>query len=167
MQAHETNVIGAWILHMTDSVLSDVEQAGLAPREAAALVLIGTHPGCGIEWLRARLSLTQSGTVRLVDRLVGDQWLVRGEGSTRRSVQLYLTESGQRQVDRVLGGRDDALGRLLAPLTAEEHEVLAGLAARMLRQVDRDRCAADRACRLCSWPSCGPECPVDQSVTDG
>jgi DNA-binding MarR family transcriptional regulator len=167
MQPQEVNVIGAWVLHMADAVLSAVEDSGPAPREAAALVLVATHPGCGIDWLRGRLGLTQSGTVRLVDRLVAEHWLVRGETSTRRSVQLYVTEAGQRQVDRVLGGRGETLGRLLAPLTAEEQQVLAGLATRMLRQADRDRCAADRACRLCNWPSCEPACPVDQSVTEG
>jgi DNA-binding MarR family transcriptional regulator len=167
MHTRDVNVIGAWVLQMADSVLSNIEESGLAAREAAALVLVSTHPGCGIEWLTARLGLTQSGTVRLVDRLVSQQWLVRAEGSTRRSVRLQVTEPGQRRIDEVLGERGQTLARLLAPLTDEELQVLAGLADRLLKQSGRDRCAADRACRLCDWPSCEPECPVNQSVTGG
>src|SRR5689334_24902864 len=128
MQSRDVNVIGAWVLQMADAVLSAVEESGLAPREAAALVLVDAHPGCGIEWLTARLGLTQSGTVRLVDRLVSEGWLVRAEGSTRRSVRLEVTELGRQRIDGVLGDRSRTLGRLLDPLTAEERELLSALA---------------------------------------
>ncbi len=164
MHARELNIIGAWILHMADGLQAGVEESGVAPREAAALVLVDTHPGCGIEWLRVRLGLTQSGTVRLVDRLVAEGWLIRGEESTRRAVRLEVTDAGRSRAGLVLGGRDATLSRLLGPLSEEERDVLAGLAARVLTQVERDRDAADRACRLCRWPSCEPDCPVDQSV---
>jgi DNA-binding MarR family transcriptional regulator len=67
--------------------------AGLGLRDAAALPLIGSHPGCSADWLWARIGLTQSGTVRLVDRLEGLEYLSREKAG--RSVRLTLLAAGK------------------------------------------------------------------------
>jgi DNA-binding MarR family transcriptional regulator len=167
MHARDLNVVGAWLLTAADAVDTATATAGLAHREAAALILVAGHPGVGIEWLRERVGLTQSGAVRLVDRLVAAGWLVRGAESSRRSVGLHVTDDGQRQTTRVLADRAQALTDLLSPLTDDERRSLAALADRMLAAAERRRGEADRACRLCSWPTCRPDCPVDRSVPAG
>ncbi|GAA0907401.1 hypothetical protein [Virgisporangium aurantiacum] len=60
-----------------------MRSTGLDQRELSALTLIGEHEGCSVEWLHGRVDLSQSGTVRLVDR-----HLVRRERSTGRGVPL-------------------------------------------------------------------------------
>jgi DNA-binding MarR family transcriptional regulator len=127
-----------------DTVEGEVAGAGVAQREAAALILVAGHDGVGIEWLRERVGLTQSGAVRLADRLVRAGWLVRGPESSRRSVGLHVTDAGRQRAS----------------------DVLAGLADRMLAAAERRRGQADRACRLCCWPSC-TDCPVNRSVPVG
>jgi DNA-binding MarR family transcriptional regulator len=166
MHTRGLNVIGAWLLQAMDAVDAEVAGAGTAQREAAALILVAGHDGVGIEWLRERVGLTQSGAVRLVDRLVAAGWLVRGPESSRRSVGLHVTDAGRQRVDEVLDGRARALERLLEPLTGGERDQLAALADRMLAAAERHRGQADRACRLCCWPTC-TECPVARSVPAG
>jgi DNA-binding MarR family transcriptional regulator len=167
MHTPSQNVIGAWALQAADLMSADIGQAGLGDREGAALVLVATHPGSGIDWLRSRLGLTHSGTVRLVDRLVEHGLLVRGPGSTRRVVRLQVTASGERRVEEITAARARALDRMLSSLTDAERQVFADLAGRMLRTLERDRTAADRTCRLCDWSSCTPACPVSESVAEG
>jgi DNA-binding MarR family transcriptional regulator len=166
MHTRAVNVVGAWLLQAMDTVEHEVAGSGVAQREAAALILVAGHDGVGIEWLRERVGLTQSGAVRLVDRLVRAGWLVRGPESSRRSVGLHATDAGRQRVSDVLDGRARALLQLLEPLTGDERDVLAGLADRMLAAAERRRDQADRACRLCCWPSC-TDCPVSRSVPVG
>ena len=51
---------------------------GLEARDLSALTLVAAYDGCQLDWLRQRIDLTQSGTVRLVDRLAGRGLVIRG-----------------------------------------------------------------------------------------
>jgi DNA-binding MarR family transcriptional regulator len=51
-----------------------------------------------IKDLALALAMSHSGTVRLVDRLVGQRWLVRDEGTDARSVRLKLTQRGSKHL---------------------------------------------------------------------
>lgn len=55
---------------------------GLGLRDVAALTLVASHEGCSVDWLRSRIGLTQSGTVRLVDRL-GPERMMMLDGVVR------------------------------------------------------------------------------------
>src|SRR4051795_11139793 len=66
---HISNVVAAYVLTVHDQLRGGMRQAELEPRELAALTLVAEHDGCSQDWLRPRVELTQSGTVRLVDRL--------------------------------------------------------------------------------------------------
>jgi DNA-binding MarR family transcriptional regulator len=167
MHTQSRNIVGAWALEAADLMASHIVPSGLGEREAAALVLVAGHPDRGIDWLSGRLALTHSGTVRLVDRLVEHGLLVRAPGSNRRVARLRVTDAGREHVEQISASRASALDRLLGCLSDEEQTLFADLAGRMLRARDRDRPAADRACRLCDWPACEPRCPVDESVTGG
>lgn len=164
MHTRTLNVLGAWILQAADLLNAGITELELSTREAAALILVSTHQGRGIDWLQHRVGLTQSGTVRLVDRLVDEGWLVRGAESSRRSVRLQITDAGEQVIAAVLNERAATLGRLIETLRTEEHELLGDMAARMLAASERDRREADTACRLCDWPTCGEQCPVHRSA---
>jgi DNA-binding MarR family transcriptional regulator len=159
------NVAAAWALATVDAIAAACAQAGLSEREVAALVLLGSHPGAGVDWLFPRLGLTQSGTVRLVDRLAEAGLAERGAPGGRRGIPLALTGPGRERLDHALAERAGALAAATAGLTPDEQDLLAGLAAKALAARPRDRSGADAACRLCDWPGCPRPCPVDASVT--
>src|SRR5689334_15046081 len=89
---HESNLWAAWTLRSHDALTAGLPD-GLGLRDAAALTLIGSHPGCSADWLWARIGLTQSGTVRLVDRLEGLGYVERERSG--RSLRLTLLPAGE------------------------------------------------------------------------
>src|SRR3712207_3143641 len=103
---HTSNVVAAWIVTAQDRLDDGLAELGVHPRELAALTLVHTHEGCSVEWLRARVGLTQSGAVRLVDRLAARGLLVRG-APVGRGVPLRVTGPGAALLDRWTRVRDD------------------------------------------------------------
>jgi len=160
----DANVVAAWALGAVDAVAGGYGRAGLAEREVAALVLVGSHPGAGADWLSPRLGLTQSGTVRLIDRLAEAGLIERGAPAAGRRVPLALTAAGRQRLGQATAARAAAIGTVTAALTEAERQELARLTAKALAGTARERAAADTACRLCDWPRCPRPCPVDASV---
>jgi hypothetical protein len=111
------------------------------------------------------VGLTQSGTVRLVDRLTARQLLRRGV-SSGRGVPLHLTEAGERHLDQWRQTRDAVVGDLLAGLSESRRRELVDAMSLALTAQSRVRPEADATCRTCSWVECGQDCPVDRSVPD-
>jgi DNA-binding MarR family transcriptional regulator len=157
---HTSNVWAAWALRSHDA-LTVALPAGLGLRDVAALTLIGSHPGCSADWLWARIGLTQSGTVRLLDRLQGLELIDRVRAG--RSVELTLAPAGVEALAGWNAARDSAGKAVLRGLTGAERRQLTTLLAKALRSTERERDVADAACRLCDWPACR-RCPVDESV---
>ena len=160
---HGPNVVAAWALAASDRLAAAALGTGLDRRELAALTLVAEHDGCSVEWLRRRVALTQSGTVRLVDRLELKGLLSRGP-ATGRLVPLHVTPAGMERLEAWRICRDALVGELLAGLSdAERARVVRGMAAALQRE-HREREAADATCRTCTWSACGEDCPVDRSV---
>jgi DNA-binding MarR family transcriptional regulator len=142
------------------------EAAGVPVRGLSALVLLSNRPGRGVDWLYQRLGISQSGAVRLVDRLEASGLVRRERVPGRREVALYVTEAGQSRLSGALRAREAATERLLRPLSSKELERLTALLAKILAGEIRRRKEADIVCRLCNWEVCRPECPVDTAVVD-
>lgn len=167
MHTGDANAVAAVSLLIADTVAeSGSAAAGVSQREWAALVLIATHSGCSLTWLFRRLGLTQSGAVRLVDRLVEQELLDRAPRLGGREVALTVTADGQDRLDRGAAARSAALDTVIEHLTPGQQTTLAELADTMLRAGFRQRRDADIACRWCDWSGCEPDCPVDASVTN-
>jgi DNA-binding MarR family transcriptional regulator len=164
MHRQDLNILTAWSLGVADALAEASEQVSLPGREAAAIVLIGARPGNGVDNLCQRVGLTQSGTVRLVDRLV-ERGLVKRKVHGR-TVALTLTARGRRMAQELTDAHEQVLASVLEPLTEDERASLNAVLRRLLTAVRRDRAEADRACRLCSWPDCADDCPVDTSVIE-
>jgi DNA-binding MarR family transcriptional regulator len=161
---HIGNVVVAWATAVHDGLRAAMRELGLESRELSALTLIAEHDGCSGDWLRTRVDLTQSGTVRLVDRLVGRDLVRRGR-STGRGVPLHVTEHGAALLAAWGRRRDELVDDLLAAVpVAHRGEVVDAMAAALLGR-DRPRVEADATCRRCTWVACGDDCPVDRSVT--
>jgi DNA-binding MarR family transcriptional regulator len=160
---HKSNVVSAWVVQAADA-LERAVPSGIGRREVEALTLVATHPGCTGEWLRARLGLSQSGTVRAVDRL--QQLGYVGRARAGRTVALRITPQGSRVLRDWHRARTAVVDEVVGTLSTTDQERLVRLLARALVQQPRERPEADRACRTCEWPLCEPACPVDRSVAD-
>jgi DNA-binding MarR family transcriptional regulator len=160
---HMGNIVTAWAVGLHDQLSAAAEEFGVGVRDIAALTLVASHPDVPIDWLRARIGLSQPGTVRLVDRL-SDAGLVRRAAREGRSVRLAVTPAGRELLDRWTRQRDEAVRRLTAGLTGDQERQLTELLAVALSTPDRRRAEADQTCRTCDWPACGGDCPVDRSV---
>jgi DNA-binding MarR family transcriptional regulator len=160
---HTSNVVAAYALTVHDQLRAGMRNAELEPRELAALTLVAEHDGCSLDWLRGRVELTQSGTVRLVDRLATRGLLQRGV-STGRGVPLHVTERGAGSLRRWHDDRDRIVDDLLSGVPAEQRSLLVDAMAAVLAGQQRRRPQADATCRTCSWEACGRDCPVDRSV---
>jgi DNA-binding MarR family transcriptional regulator len=160
----ESNVWAAWTLRSHDLLSAAAAAAappGLGLRDLAALTLIASHEGCSADWLWERIGLTQSGTVRLIDRLERLGYVVRARRG--RVLELSLTTAGQELLESWSAVRDRAGQEVLDGLTPAERRRLNDLLATALRRTARARADADSTCRLCDWPTC-TACPVDESV---
>jgi DNA-binding MarR family transcriptional regulator len=132
----------------------------------AALMTIAHHPGLSIERLSDALGLTQSGGVRLIDRLAADG-LVRREKLSARSLKLHLTGRGGRAVQRIEQARIAAAADLLSSLSAPQRRQLEAMLARILAARTHGEDDLRRICRLCSFDACesgGRTCPVARAA---
>jgi DNA-binding MarR family transcriptional regulator len=160
---HTGNLVVAFALAVQDRLEVALRGLGLDGRELAALTLVGAEDGGTVDWLCARVGLTHSGTVRLVDRLAARGLLRRGPASGRR-VPLHVTEEGRALLDRWSASRDGVAEELLAPVPEDQRAALVAALGRALQAAPRVRREADATCRACTWPACGQDCPVDRSV---
>lgn len=167
MHAGLLNVISAWLALGADAAQAAVaDGAELPERGLAALVLANSHPSCSVDWLYRRLGITQSGTVRLLDRLQSGGLITRTHPPGQREVEVMLTAAGRKALASGMAARARALQDLLEPLSQSEQEQLAGLISKALSHQERSRERADVVCRLCDWGACDRGCPVDASVTN-
>jgi DNA-binding MarR family transcriptional regulator len=160
---HSANVVVAWTTALQDGLRAGMRSIGVEPRDLAALTLVAAYDGCALDWLRPRVDLTQSGTVRMVDRLAARGLLTRG-ASTGRGVPLHLTPAGDDLLREWSRTRDRIIDAQLGTLPPATRAAFVAAMAESLGSRPRIRAEADTACRTCTWPACGPDCPVDRSV---
>ncbi len=157
------NVLGALVLHLTDNLRTVTEQAAQHGAAApSAIVCILQYPGQTIDFLRHALSMTHSGTVRLVDRLVTGGLVTRRNGEDGRSVALFCTPLGTRRAHRVLAARISALQPLLIALDEQDKVHLEAILRKLPWTGVISETQAVNACRMCDIASCFGKgsCPV-------
>lgn len=161
--ANLLGVVGLAVADRIEETARDIlSHSGETP---AALVVIGYGLGPSNERLRRILGLSHPGTVRLVDRLVGDGLVERHQGRDKRAIALYLTDQGKDLREKLLKQRLAAIRPLLAPLTEAEQESFAALLHKILHSMaptDQERCTL---CRLCDDRVC-TNCPIPADFRD-
>jgi DNA-binding MarR family transcriptional regulator len=166
---HAANVLGALMVATSDRMVESVQaELGLSETAAAALSALNQFlDGPTVDQVAQVVGLTQSGGVRLVDRLERDGLVRRGAGTDRRSASVSLTSAGRQLAQKVETTRLQLLGDVMAPLSAEEGGTLAALAGRMLVGMMREPGATRWICRLCDLGACGRpagHCPLEQAA---
>lgn len=159
------NVLGALALAVADR-LGDA--LGHSQSAAAALVALDQFlDGPSVDRLAQVVGLSQSGAVRLVDRLEGDGYVRRAPAGDARSRAVRLTAPGRQAARRVEQRRMALLGDVLSPLGEDERRAFAELAGRLLVGMMREPGAARWTCRLCDMGSCGRpkgNCPLEREA---
>lgn len=163
------NLLGALALVGAERVVgaTDATSGRPATDTAALVALTTTLGGISQDALGRVVGLTQSGSVRLIDRLVAAGLVERGPGEDRRTHAVEVTPAGAAVARRALAARRDALDSVLAPLDDTERRQLAGLLEKLLAGVTGSRADAHRICRLCDPVACGHDsgrCPVTRAA---
>jgi MarR family transcriptional repressor of emrRAB len=160
------NLLGSLLTALSDELTVQAERtAGHAGATAAALTYLMREPGRSIDQLKVPLSLSQSATVRLVDRLVLDGLAERRPGRDGRSIAVHLTPSGDEVAHAILAKRQDVLSASLAPLGEVERATMVGLLEKILDNLTDDIPHGERICRLCDLDVCPLDtCPVAQAA---
>lgn len=156
------NLFGSLLTALADSLTARAEQVvGHSGATAAALTYLAQVPGLSIDRLKDPLGLSQSATVRLVDRLVADGLAQRRPGRNGRSVSVHLTSPGEKLARCLLDQRHAVLAAALAPLGVAERGTLTSLVEKVLGHVTLRSAHGERICRLCDLTVCpGSTCPV-------
>jgi DNA-binding MarR family transcriptional regulator len=159
------NVLGALALVVADRMDDALAEASGRSESAAAALSALLHflDRPSVDLLRQVLGLTQSGTVRLVDRLAESGYVQRGPGADGRTAALALTQEGRLAAARVTDARLDVLDRVLSVLSPAERADFDRLAGKLLVGMMRGPGAVRWMCRLCHIGVCrGADggCPV-------
>jgi MarR family transcriptional repressor of emrRAB len=160
------NLVGSLLTALSDSLTASAEQAvGHTGATASALTYLAQEPGRSIDQLKRPLGLSQSATVRLVDRLVVDGLVQRRPGRDARSIAVHLTPPGEQVAQAILARRATLLSASLAPLSQDERGALTGLVEKLLGHITEDLAHGDRICRFCDPVVCPSEsCPVSRAA---
>lgn len=156
------NLVGALALGISDSFLLKANELAPEPGQAAALITLLKHePGMTIEKLRRILGLSHPGAVRLVDRMIGQKVITKQKsGTDRRSVELYLSEEGERVCSKILTARHEKISQALTVLNEEELIEYGRLTDKLLKAFVQNETHAYSVCRLCDTDVCD-NCPVE------
>ena len=160
------NLLGALAGQVDHLLLRQLRQhPSQTDSSAAALNALGFYEGCSNLRLSQALHLSHTATVRLVDKLEQEGLVESRSGQDKRSVALFLTEAGRERARQILTDRCQTLDGVLAALSAQEQETLAGLLEKMLRGQVKAAGDDDYICRLCDSTACPAEsCPVHQAA---
>jgi DNA-binding MarR family transcriptional regulator len=157
------NLLGALGVAVNDGMDDAFDEAcAVGDSAPAALILIHENPDTRIEGLARYLSLSHSGTVRLVDRLEQQGWVAREACADKRAVVLVLTEEGENVAAGLQKGRHGSLAQALSGIDAFDRQILERLVSRMLVNLVPDKASADHTCRYCDGAACEQAgCPLD------
>lgn len=108
-----------------------LEPLGITPAQSRLLRTVA-HLSAGqpprMADLAARLEVVPRAVTTLVDGLEGADCVRRvPDPANRRVIRIELTDTGRATLRRLRNARTDAAEEILAPLTADQREVLGGL----------------------------------------
>ncbi len=104
-----------------------MDEAGLSPAQAAALMRLYHGQACGVSDLAGHLGFTRPAASQMIERLVQQGLLTRAEDPRDRRVkQVALSSKGRALVEAGISARRQWLEQLTGSLTPQEQETIAG-----------------------------------------
>nr|WSZ94770.1 MarR family transcriptional regulator [Streptomyces sp. NBC_00857] len=119
-----------------------LEPIGITPAQARLLRTVAFYDRPPrMADLAERLEVVPRAVTTLVDGLEASGWVRRVPDPTnRRVVRIELTDTGRATLNSLRGARRSAAEDVLAPLTAEQREVLGGLLSTLVDGGPERRC---------------------------
>jgi DNA-binding MarR family transcriptional regulator len=115
-----------WIVRLVRAEIRRTRPGDLSLTQVRALGVLEGHPDCTLSAVAEVLGLTAPSTSHLVDGLVRHRLIERrASAEDRRQVCLRLTARGERALDQAFDVTRKALATRLAPLTAEDRDLVA------------------------------------------
>ncbi|NPD16655.1 MarR family transcriptional regulator [Xinfangfangia sp. D13-10-4-6] len=157
------NMLGALAIVLADDLREAVNSALATTGEtAAAIIMLGAHPGLTIGEVAEALSISHSGAVRLIDRLERDGLVGKRPGADARTMLVELSSEGMAQRKIALRKRGAVLDRAVSLLDAQDEELLGRTLDKLLRGLLTRPEHGYRYCRMCDEDKCVPTCcPVE------
>ena len=159
MTTRAANLLGALSTALVDTVSDSTT--------SAAIVTLFNSPGLNVGGVARIIGLSHAGTVRVVDRLVGDGYVARERGNDGREVVLRLEPKGKRAARSILDSRAAVLDNALGRLSADDQRTFERIAEQLLAAVTPDPDVADHTCRMCDERACPlASCPVECAIAE-
>jgi len=116
-----------------NDLLYTFEPFGIRPQHFATLTIVASRPGCTQRQVSARLGMSRSNFVSLLDDLTG-RGLVerRPSANDGRANALWLSDAGERLLRELKSAQADHERRLRARMSPDDQEIL----LRLLRQIE-------------------------------
>jgi DNA-binding MarR family transcriptional regulator len=112
---------------MDASVRASADVGGVSPVQLRALTALRQMGEVNLARLAEKIGVAVSTTSRLVDRLVGADWVARAPcADNRREIRLTLTDSGERLLRRYDERRVGLLKECLHRIPTERQEAVIG-----------------------------------------
>lgn len=106
----------------------------ITPQRFSSLVIIENNPGISQTKLAEVMGIARSGVVSIIDRFEKQGFVERQESGDRRSYNLHLTRSGQRQLKKYKKAVQDHDDRISEALTPGEKVQLRELLRKLCQQ---------------------------------
>ena len=104
-----------------------IDDAGLSPAQAAALMRLYHCEACGVSELAGHVGFTRPAASQMIERLVQQGLLTRAEDPRdRRGKQVTLTPKGRALVEAGIAARRQWLEQITRSLSPAEQETIAG-----------------------------------------
>jgi DNA-binding MarR family transcriptional regulator len=149
------------------NAISDQLQRDLIPTQPvgnsqlSVLVILHSFPGASIENISQALDLSHSNLVRVVEQLRQMNLLDKKPGRDARSTALFITPAGETILTDFYRQRDTQMQAVLAALTADEQQTLAGMVNKLLTNFPDGQIHDGRICRYCTIDACSrADCPM-------
>jgi DNA-binding MarR family transcriptional regulator len=123
--AHEVLDIVPAIMRTIRKEMRSRRGADLSVMQFRALLFIQLNPGASLSAVAEYLDLTPPTVSKMVDGLVANDVVIRGDCSEdRRRVMLTLTAQGQNRLEIARGGTQARLAEILSGLAPGEYQAI-------------------------------------------
>lgn len=161
LDANKLGALGTMIADRLDGAFD-----GLSPSAAALLSMLYFKPNLTVTQLATIVGVRQPTAVRVLDGLVTQGLVVRGD-PIGRITPLSLTAKGRKRAAALQHHRLAALDDLLHVLKPGERRQFDAMLDRILAGATTSRAFARTTCRLCEHELCGPAvCPIGARATE-
>jgi DNA-binding MarR family transcriptional regulator len=129
-------MMGVIIQRSACEMLTTITEAGISMPQLVALSMLNRHGPHSISAIAARLNLSLAATSHLVDRMVKQELVVRGEDAEdRRHKRVVITPAGMALLERLVQARVREIAQTMAGIPPELRDQFETVLAEVVEQL--------------------------------